>query len=148
MVTDALAPGLEFVAASSGGRFDTVTRSVTWTPGVVEQGGSGAFSLRVRVGVVPDGTTITNAATILSQQTGPLNSDTVAVTVTSEAAISIDIDSSPAAVVPGAVVTFSSTVVNTSSNPAENLIITGRLPAAMSYLSSSNGGSFSAGQVT
>ena len=83
VITDVVDDNLTNVIAQDGGIYDAVTRTITWDIGTVEAdtGGSVSFTADI-VSPLDDGTIIENTATIDSEQTEPVDTNTTETTVT------------------------------------------------------------------
>lgn len=142
VLTDNLPAGVTFLSATapSGVTCSTANNSVTCTLGSVNVGAS----VQVTLLVTPDVTgTLSNTATATTSvgETNPGN-NTVTITTTSQAAPSpadlvVVMTDNPDPVVPGQLLTYTISVTNNGSNPANNTVLTDTLPSGVNLISAS-----------
>ena len=149
IVTDTLPAGLTFVSASNSGTYDSATRMVTWTYGPLAPGANGSEAVTVTVDATATGT-ITNPASAQAYQNGlPVGagvqaSDDTAVaqdivvvppqqTTLLAPAITIDKTANKTTTVAKDLITYSVTIKNTGTAPAENLTLTDTLPSGFVF---------------
>jgi len=90
-------------------------------------------------GVVPNGTVVTNTATVTSTtpDSNPANNtSTVTTTVDTRADVAVTKAVTPTQVQAGQPVTYTVTATNNGPNPATGVVVTDQLPAGVSYLAS------------
>lgn len=144
VITDTLASNLTFVSADNSGTL--AGNVITWTGRRLEPGQSGSVTFTATANAVTG--TISNNASIDSDETAPVASNSVSTTVHSETAIKVLTTSSPGVVKPGNVVQFTTQIKNLTKNPAEDVLVTGLIPANATYIANLGGGTFSADKVT
>ncbi len=137
----ALRPGLTGVTVSNGGTYDAVTGLVTWTDASL----ANATTLtRTIILNVPGTGPLVATATVSGNETdsAPANNRaSTSVTVTANADVSVAV-SGPATAVPGATVTYSVTTNNLGASPAAGVVTTLQLPAGLTGVVVSGGGSY------
>lgn len=151
VVTDTLPANTTFVSASGGGTLaDGV---VTWDIGALAGGGAGATrTLTVQVNnPVPAGaSTIVNTATVSDDGTNGPDPATATDTDVLIAApdLAITKDDGLTTVTPGQSVTYALTVANVGNQGATGVVVTDTLPANVTFVSASDGGTLASGVVT
>jgi uncharacterized repeat protein (TIGR01451 family) len=116
------------------------TGSITCT-GTLASGETASFAIVVRVNSnVADGTIITN----VSSFNGESSSDTVEVKTSATLIFS---KSAPSQALASSPLIYTLQITNPGPSDAQNVIVTDTLPANVSFVSASNGGTFAGGQV-
>jgi uncharacterized repeat protein (TIGR01451 family) len=146
VVTDTLPAGAVFVFASGGGT--TNAGIVSWSLGSLSAGQTSNLTLTV---ISPASGTLTNTASV-SSPTGDPNptnntSPPVTTTVTPVADLAV-FKTGPTNVTAGGSFTYTITVTNLGPSTASGVVATDTLPAAVTYLNSTGGGSLSGSTVT
>ncbi|MGC9082785.1 MAG: invasin domain 3-containing protein [Anaerolineae bacterium] len=127
-LTDTLPAGVTFASASPTPTYQSGP-TVAWNwPGLSPLAGLQTVVLTVTVGLLPDGTVLTNTALLKSDQTGPVTA-TATTTVQTADLVAGKGRVEPDVIGPGGVVTFSLRVTNTGSLTAAGTRITDTLPA-------------------
>lgn len=146
-LTDPLPSGVSFGSASAGCSQSGGT--VTCTSSGLANGSSAVFTITGTVAAsVPNGTTVTNTASIASNATSDPdasdNSDDVVVTVRAIADLSIVKTDSPDPVIAGTTLTYSVTITN-AAGPSNNagFTVADPLPLGTTFDSASAGCSYS-----
>jgi uncharacterized repeat protein (TIGR01451 family) len=132
VVTDAVPLNTVFQSCTSGCSLNGSI--VTWNLGQVAQQDSGALILVVRVSNnVPNGTVLTNTARIASTENA-VAFVTLTNIVSSVPNVSLAKSDGVTAAGAGAVLTYQLAYTNTGTAPAQNVVITDRLPANVTFL--------------
>ena len=166
-ITDRLPAAVTFVSASGGGSYDAATRVVTWDGLEVLSGGSITRTVTVRVNNdVVRPSNLVNFVTVTPSNAGSgtppaLPSDPASTTAcTASSMCDFDTDNVPAAnmsinktgdkdqVARGETVVWTVTATNNASVLEPQFLLTDRLPAGVTFVSASDGGSHAAGVVT
>jgi uncharacterized repeat protein (TIGR01451 family) len=148
-VTDAVPTNTTFVSA-------TVTTGTGWTPTTPAVGGTGnvvfskasvangetaTFTIVVMINAAtPNGTTITNTATVASTTTDPVpgnNSATATTTANQQADLSITKTDSPDPVFAGNNITYTVTLTNSGPGTASTVTVTDAVPTNTTFVSAS-----------
>lgn len=146
VITDTIDPNLTFVSADNNGI--PAGNVITWTGSSLAPGQTGSVTFTATVNAAADGTVISNSASIDSDETTPVSSNTVNTTLHSETAIQVLATASPGKIQPGEVLQFTTKVKNSTGNPAEDVVITARIPSDTTYVSNLGGGVFNVDTVT
>jgi uncharacterized repeat protein (TIGR01451 family) len=137
VITDPIPANTTFVSADNSGTYDAGTNSITWNLGNKNLPEVGAVSFVAKVASpLPNGTVLTNTATIDSAETPPVSS-TATTTVASAPVLSITKVNNVATFVnPGTVVTYTVTIANaaTATDTAHNVKFTDVLPSGFTYV--------------
>ena len=137
---DTLSSAHTFVSAGSGGSYDAVTRTVSWSLGTLVPGETRTVTLATKVGAgAVDGQNLSNSFTLTSTQTPqPLTSNTVVNPVWSaQLIITKAVDSERATY--GDRLTYTLTIRNSSpTTPLTSAVITDTLPLGLVYLPGSS----------
>jgi uncharacterized repeat protein (TIGR01451 family) len=144
-VSDTLPAGVTFVSATGGGTNDAGV--VGWP--VVASFANGAMTNFTVTVTAPASGTLTNVASSTSATTDPSagnNSSSFITTVTPVADVATT-KSGPASVAGNGLVTYTITVTNLGPSTASNVSVTDTLPAGVTFVSASGGGTNSAGVV-
>ncbi len=152
VLADVLPTGLTFVSASGGGVYAAGTRTVTWNLGAIPAG-EGPDVLTVAATVdspFPAGATIplANTATLTSTEASTATAGASIFVSASRPVLSVQVATSPATVPANSSVTFTLSYANTGNATATGLVLTNPLPAGLTFVSASNGGSYAGGTVT
>ncbi|MEJ2218925.1 MAG: DUF11 domain-containing protein, partial [Gemmatimonadota bacterium] len=122
--------------------------AVTWNVGTVAVGGSTSLGLTATVAAAATGS-VSNRAWVGSTSTDPVttnDSSTVATTLIQSADLSVT-KTGPASATAGGDVTYTIVVRDTAGpSDASGVTVTDRLPTSLTYVSSTNGGSYVGGQ--
>ncbi|MDY6951909.1 MAG: hypothetical protein SWE60_10370, partial [Thermodesulfobacteriota bacterium] len=132
VLTDVYPPETTYV--SGGDSHNASTRTVTWNAFDLAAGGTGDFTLMVEVIPTTVDTTITNTATLDSDETDPVSDDEDTV-VNAPAALQVTKTDSPDPVIAGNNLTYSISVENTGSSTAHNVVLTDVYPLETTYVS-------------
>ncbi len=142
----ALSPGLTGVSVSGGGTYSFTTGVVTW-PVVATQPTATSQAYTVTVNTPTSGL-LTGTASVVTTSADPVPADNVATTEvtvtavqTADARVTL---SGPARAVAGQVVTYTVTTTNIGLNPAQNANTSVLLPAGLTGVVVSGGGSYNA----
>lgn len=134
VVTDPLPANTTFVSADSGGTLSGGI--VTWNLGTKNPGQGGVLMLVVKTAApIPNGTVVTNTATIDSTENPP-QSAVATTTITSAPSLSITKTSNVTTFAnPGQTVTYTITVANAASatDTARSVVVTDTLPAGFAF---------------
>jgi uncharacterized repeat protein (TIGR01451 family) len=138
-LTDTLPAGETFVSASQGSGSGT---AFTAPLGAVAAGSSTTITLVAQISPsVPNGTTLTDSATVTSTTTdtnAANNTATFATTVNAAADVAIT-KTGPATATAGTQVTYTLSVSNTGPSDAQGVTVSDTLPAGETFVSSSSG---------
>ncbi|BDU74210.1 InlB B-repeat-containing protein [Mesoterricola silvestris] len=152
VLADVLPTGLTFVSASGGGVYASGTRTVTWNLGAVPAGeGPDAVTLVTTVdSPFPSGAAIplTSTATLTSVEASPATAAASVFVTASRPVLSVQVSTSPATVPANSTVTFTLSYANTGNATATGLVLTNPIPAGLSFVSASDGGTGGGGTVT
>jgi len=150
ILTDTLPANVVFGSASAGGTLSG--RIITW-PTIPSLATGATLTYTVTV-TAPTTGTFTNIAVSTSETADPdlgnNNGSTtgrVITTVTDQADLEA-VKTAPAAVDPGGTVSYAITVTNHGPSPAVNVVIIDSLPAVVTFLSASDGGTLAGRVVT
>ncbi|MFD0894868.1 DUF11 domain-containing protein [Luteolibacter ambystomatis] len=146
-VSDTLPAGTTFVSSTSPGGWSATTPvvgsagTVTFTSASIASGGSGLFTIVVKVAPsVASGTVISNTATITSASTDPNsgnNSATATTTVTRSADLALTATATPDPVNATQNATYTIDVINNGPSDAANALVTFPFPANVTFVSAS-----------
>ncbi|MDY6986526.1 MAG: DUF11 domain-containing protein [Thermodesulfobacteriota bacterium] len=146
ILTDVYPPETTYV--SGGDAHNETTRTVTWNAFDLPAGAYMEFTLTVEViPTTPHGTTITNTATVDSDETEPV-SDPEDTIVAEGAGLVVVKTDDPDPVIAGNELTYSITVENTGGSTAHNVILTDVYPPETTYVSGGDGHNASTRTVT
>jgi uncharacterized repeat protein (TIGR01451 family) len=150
VVTDTLPGNVTFGSASGGGIL--AGRVITWpTIPVLAAATNMTFTVTVTAPVTGSFTNIA-ASTSSTADPDPSNNDgstvgRVVTTVQDQADLEA-VKSAPATIDPNGTVTYAITVTNHGPSPAANVVITDTIPASVTFLSASDGGTLAGRVVT
>lgn len=146
-LADTLPAGTTFVSLTTPGGYTAVTPAVgaggtvTISASSLPAGGFATFSLVVLTSAsVPQGTILSNTATVTSSTTDPTsenNSATATTAVTTQADLSITKVDSVDPLFIGSNLTYTLNAVNAGASDAQNVTITDAIPAGMTFVSAS-----------
>jgi len=140
-ITDTLPANVSFISASDGGVYNLDTRTVTWDLGDMEPG-SYSVSLKVKVaGVIPNGTILTNTASLDTNETDPVTTSEKT-TVASAPVLAVVKSVESKTVYPGDDVKFIVTIKNEGSDTAYNVRLADTMPSGFTYNDGSEGSWF------
>ena len=146
VLEDVLPAGTTFVAAPGGGTFDGTT--VTWNLGTLVAGQAGTRTLIVNVvSPLANGTLLHNTATLNADNATPAVAD-ADTRVTSAPVLQLTKADSSDPVQAGDLLVYTLTYANVGSTDATDLVLEDVLPASVTFVSASAGGSFAGGFVT
>ncbi len=146
IIEDTLPPEVSFVSASAGGSH--ANGVVTWNLGTKSPGTQGAVTVTVRVNSpLPNGTVLHNSATLRSDQTQPLATPVVDVTVSSAPQLTLDKQATRAAVNAGGTLSYVLKYENNGSDTATNVVIEDPLPTNTTLISAQAGGTLTGGTL-
>ncbi|MDO8468365.1 MAG: hypothetical protein Q7S29_01245 [Candidatus Peribacter sp.] len=141
-VTDTLPSLVTFQSASDGGT--QAAGVVTWSGLSIAAGATKTLTVQVQVSsAASNGTVLTNNAAV----SGVLTSDTTTVQ-TQTPTFTISKTDNQTVVLPGATLSYTISVTNTSAVNATNVTVTDALPGLVTFLSASDGGTQASGVVT
>ncbi len=153
-IVDELPAGVSFVGASNGGAYDAGTRTVKWNLGTVPGGTKGAVTVTVKLDPVfePGTTVLTNKTTISTSTPGEQdlsdNTATDTTNVVAKAQLSISKTGAPEPVDAGSNLTYTIKWTVGGDAYSNNTTIVDTLPANVTFVSATDGGTFAAGKVT
>jgi uncharacterized repeat protein (TIGR01451 family) len=148
-VSDTLPTGTSFVSASNGGTFSNGT--VTWNVGTIAAGAQDTRLTLVILVNAADTAGLSDTASVSSITSDPVpgnNTATAATAVTTSADLSLTNVGGSAQVTAGTDLTYTLTVHTAGPSDALGVSVTDVLPTGTSFVSASNGGTFSNGTVT
>ena len=146
-LTDVLPAGTSFISASGGGAFGS--GSVTWNLGTVPPGVSHSVTATVKVNSnVADGDTLSNDASLDSNELPPVGSGPVNVRITSQPILSFLKKAPSTHVSAGQQFTYTIGYANKGTATATNLVLTDSLPPELSFVAASDNGQPGSGGVT
>ena len=139
VVTDAVPNQTVFQnCAPSGCGYNPGNRSVTWNLGQVPSGDAQALTLTVKVNNnLPAGTLLTNTARIAAFENVSALS-TVTNTVSSRPALNLALSDGISGAAAGDILIYTLTYSNFGTAPAQNVVVTDRIPSNTSYRSCSS----------
>ncbi len=150
VVKDVLPADLGFESATSGGTWDGATRTVTWVVDDVAVGSS--VSLGVTANVAPTaGSTVVNTASVTSTSSDTIHgNDASSVSTTIHQLADLKLTkTAPATAVAGTQITYEITAMHVGgTTAATGVVVTDPLPAGVTFVSASDGGTASGGTVT
>jgi uncharacterized repeat protein (TIGR01451 family) len=137
-----------FVSASNGGV--VASGIATWGLGSLTTNAFGSVTLGVRVASpLPNGTTLTlQSYAIESTQTAPAAGAPVTTTVTSNPALSLTVSDAPDPILAGTNLTYTLAFANDGNGPATGCTLSAPLPAGLTFVSATGGGTLSSSTVT
>ncbi|MCA9667618.1 MAG: DUF11 domain-containing protein, partial [Myxococcales bacterium] len=165
-VTDMVDVALTNVVVAQGGFFNPLTRLITWTaqstPALASVAAGASVTLTFQAAVqlpLDNGTVISNQATVTSPDLAqnvltddpstPAVDDPTRITVTSSTDVTTStktvLDTNGGDVVPGDVLTYTVTVINTGDALARNVEVTDVVAAQLTNVVPLDGGTFNAG---
>ncbi len=145
ILSDSLPPGATFLSITGSGTANG--RRVAWSLGDLAAGARKTFQVKVRADASG---TLTDVARVASATLDPDTSDrrtTLATSVQTRADLSVRKSGPPTAQV-GETVTYTLTAVNDGPSPAAAVTLVDSLPAGLTFISASDGGTASGGAVT
>jgi uncharacterized repeat protein (TIGR01451 family) len=146
VATDTLPSGATFVSASGGGNH--AGGVVTWpTVATLATGASLSFTVTVRYPAVGIYTNIAAASSPTADPALP-NRATTTTTIGDGPADVVTTKSGPATAAIGQNISYTITARNTGPNPARQVVVTDTIPAGLTFVSATGGGSASANVVT
>ena len=159
VVTDTLPDGVTFLSASNGGTLSGNT--VTWNTGTLAAGASATYTVTVQVNSTLSASTLTNSASVTSTTFDPNtanNSNSEDTVVRGSADLSViksdnagsvtaGQDADPV-VYAGSTYTYTIVAANAGNDAASNVVVTDTLPAGVSFVSATGGGTASGNTVT
>ncbi|TWD82228.1 putative repeat protein (TIGR01451 family) [Kribbella amoyensis] len=143
-LADSLPAGLTITETDAGqGQCTTTGQDVRCALRTIAAGGT--TTVKIAAGLDPGfrGTSLANTATAASPVTDPdesNNSSTVTIPVRTEADVSVTKQSDPAGVTPGSTFEYAIVVANAGPATARSVVITDRMPAGLTVVSASAGG--------
>ncbi|MFN0182137.1 MAG: hypothetical protein ACKVZ0_25310 [Gemmatimonadales bacterium] len=151
VVTDSVPLGLVFVSASGGGTFSSGVVTFPTIPSLAS-GGSASFTVTVTPTTTGSFTNIVASTSTTSDPT-PANNDgsaagarvTTAVSVLADVATS---KTGPATATAGQDISYTITAQNQGPSTATGVVVTDTLPAGLTFVSASNGGTATGNVVT
>ncbi|HEY3760509.1 MAG TPA: tandem-95 repeat protein [Verrucomicrobiae bacterium] len=145
-VTDALPVGVTFVSATGGGT--TNNGVATWTLATLAANTSTNFTLII---TAPASGILTNIASVTSPTSDPVSTNNVSppviTTVTPVADLAIG-KSAAASVFAASNLTYTVTVTNFGPSTASSIVVTDALPAGVTFVSATGGGTTNNGVAT
>ncbi len=142
-VTDVLPTGVTWVSDDSGGAYS----GGVWTIGNLANGGTAVLNITAAVSG-PDGTLITNSASIVGTEIDPNAANDAAsvdITITNVADLGVTKTVDNAAPQDGSAIVYTITATNSGPNDATAVSVTDVLPAGITYVSDDSGGAYSGG---
>ena len=148
VITDTIPANTTFVSATAGGTL--AAGVVTWNLGIVSAGSAGSVQLVVRAdSPLANGTVITNSTyAIDSNETAPTSGAAITTTVTSAPVLGLSKTDAPDPVAAGNNVTYTLSYSNSGNEDATGVVITDTVPANVTFVSATAGGTLAAGVVT
>ncbi len=139
VVTDAVPNQTVFQScAPAGCGYNPGNRIVTWNLGLVPSGDAQALTMTVKINNnLPSGVLLTNTARIAALENVSAWS-TVTNTVASWPALNLVLSDGASDAAAGDILTYTLTYANFGTAPAENVVITDRIPSNTSYLGCSS----------
>jgi large repetitive protein len=140
VLTDTLPPGVTFVSATGGGSHSAGV--VTWDVGTLTVGaGAQALEVTVDVNATTSGPVVNIAAArATSTDFNETNNRVTATTQVTSADLSVT--KAAGAAVPGTQLTYRLSIANAGPTAASVVVVTDTLPAGVTFVSASDGGSF------
>ena len=150
-VTDVLPARTTFVSATGGATYNAGTNAVTFVTGMLAAGDSDGFTLTLAIDPALTGT-LNNTATVAPPVgvTDPAPGNDTATDsdmLTPQADLSIAKTDGVTTAVPGTDTTYTITVTNNGVSTITGALVTDTLPAEVTFVSATNGATFSAGKV-
>ena len=137
-----------FVSATGGGTYDSGTNQVTFALGSVAAGINGTVTFTVAVAApLANGTSLSASSSMSA--TGVTSAPAMATTtVASAPTLSLTNTGTPNPVLAGNQLTYTLALANNGTDAAHGVGLTDTLPAGLSFVSASNGGSYDSGTRT
>lgn len=151
VLSDVLPTGTTFVSASGGGSYTSGTRTVAWALGSLPAGASGSVTVTATVdSPFPTGAAIpvSNTATLTSTEASTVTASASLYVTASRPVLSVQKSTSPATVAANSNVVFTISYANTGNATATGLTLTDPIPAGLTFVSATGGGTNSGGTVT
>ena len=151
VVTDTIPAGTVFVSATGGGIF--ASGVITW-PAIASlaSGASTSFSVTLRATTTG---TIVNRVASTSTTPDPVPANNNGSSAASQASTAIDAEADlvttkagPASVIAGQDIVYTIATANNGPSPATGVVVSDTLPAGLTFVSATNGGTLAAGVVT
>lgn len=158
VITDVIPTNTTFVSASNGGT--NTNGIVTWNLGAQNPDANGSVTLTVAVAnLLLDGTVITNTGEVCAESNPSqreidlqgirhCDDDTTTTEVNSDFSVNVVKTDNIDPVLAGGQVTYTLAWATSGNAPISNLVITDPIPAKLTFVSASNGGTLNAGFVT
>jgi uncharacterized repeat protein (TIGR01451 family)/gliding motility-associated-like protein len=148
VVTDVLSKDLSFIRASDGGILNG--SEVRWNFDSLKSGEKQRLTLVTKANSdLSEGSTISNEATAKSNNTDiPVTSGAETTTVHTKSVLQVEKTASSSVAIAGGNITYSIAVTNIGPSTARSIALTDTLPANVSFISATNGGTLKNGVVT
>ncbi|HEV8201840.1 MAG TPA: fibronectin type III domain-containing protein [Candidatus Polarisedimenticolia bacterium] len=148
IVSAAVPADTTFVSAANGGVYSAGT--VSWSLGNLSPNVFGTVSFTVRVtSPLPNGTILTlGTYSIDSNQTAATAGPAITTTVSSSAALTLQVSDSPDPVLASNTITYTVSYSNTGNAPADGVVVTASIPANTTFVSSTGGAVLAGSQVS
>ena len=150
VVKDVLPAELGFASATSGGTWDGGTRTVTWVVGDLAVGSSASLGVTADVASTASGTVV-NTASVTSTSSDTIHGNdasSVSTTINQLADLQLT-KTAPAAAEAGTQITYEITAKHVGgTSAATGVVVTDPLPAGVTFVSATGGGTASGGAVT
>lgn len=135
MIYDTLPIGLDFVSATGGGTYDSLTRVITWIVGQLNNTKNVTFNVTATVNATAAGTTLNN--TINETQTEhPFNVTNYVTLYVPKSEVYVTTTPTNIQTTVGKIVTITFKVGNKGPDDAQNVIMTFQIPEGMEYVTS------------
>jgi uncharacterized repeat protein (TIGR01451 family) len=150
-VSDALPDGFTYVSNTGGGIYNPGTHTVDWAVGALPAGGAGTLTVTGTIDdPFPTSATIpmVNTANLTSNESAPTSASTDVMVNTPRPILSVQKSAASASVAENTDVTFAISYANTGDITATGLTLTDGVPAGLTFVSATGGGTESGGTVT
>lgn len=150
-VSDALPDGFTYVSNTGGGVYTAGTHTIDWTIGVLAAGDSGTLTVTGSIeDPFPTDATIPmeNTANLTSNESAPTSATTSVMVDTPRPILSVQKSAASATTPDNTDVTFTIDYANTGDIVATGVTLTDVVPAGLTFVSATGGGTESGGTVT
>jgi uncharacterized repeat protein (TIGR01451 family) len=146
VVSDTLPAGVTFVSATGGGTYSAVTNAVTWNVGALAAGGSTAvFTVNATISSTATGSAVNRSRVAATTADPTAANDRDEVTTTLAAAADLSVSKTGEAVdTAGTAISWTVQASNAGPSDAAGVVVSDTLPAGVTFVSATGGGTYSA----
>lgn len=150
-VSDALPDGFTYVSNTGGGVYTAGTHTIAWAIGLLPAGDSGSFTVTGTIeNPFPVDATIPmeNTANLTSNESAPVSATTSVMVDTPRPILTVQKSAATATIDENSNVTYTIDYANTGDVVASGVTMADVIPAGLTFVSATGGGSESGGTVT